>query len=217
MAVAVPGLSTQPSWHVSQPSSLGPRSVDSISVMNSVSVSLSPTPCPQVPTGDPIPALPSFTHAVEPSFTWGSLDGPSCVSAITECYSAAVHWKPNLFRVPSGKVGDAFVSELSRLFNSYGSSYSALESIALTAAMLLPLLLQQRPCKGAKRKELINHQDRRLTLKDGAFFDLLNEGDSQRTHLRKSNPPLLGILTKDRNKLFAHDKWQCQICPTYSI
>ena len=67
-----------------------------------------------------IPDLPPFEPLDNhPSFTLGSLDGESCVPAINECYSIAVHWKPNLFRVPSGNVGEAFIQELSRLFRAH--------------------------------------------------------------------------------------------------
>ena len=55
------------------------------------------------------------------------------------------------------------------------------------AAMLMPMLLLQCPSKGAKRKDLISHLDRRLTLwRDGAFFDLLHEGESIQARLPKS-------------------------------
>ena len=63
-----------------------------------------------------------------------------CVSAVSKCYFTAVHWCPNLFRVPSVKVGEAFIQDLSQLFKSYGSS-SALESVALTAEQQLGLLI----------------------------------------------------------------------------
>ena len=56
-----------------------------------------------------IPDLPPFEPLDDPLFAWGSLDGESCVSIINECYSTAVHWKPNLFRIPSGNVGEAFI------------------------------------------------------------------------------------------------------------
>ena len=125
-----------------------------------------------------IPDFPPFEPLDDPSFTWGSCDGESCVLAINECYSTAVHWKPNLFRIPSGNVGEAFIQKLSRLFRAYGSS-SALESVALTAALLMPMLLLQHPSKNANCKTLISHLDRRLTLwKDGLFFNLLHEGES---------------------------------------
>ena len=83
-----------------------------------------------------IPDLPPFEPLDDPSFTWGSFDGESCVLSINECYSTAVQWKTNLFIFPSGNMGEAFIQELSRLFRTYGSS-SALESVA---ALLMPML-----------------------------------------------------------------------------
>ena len=68
----------------------------------------------------------------DPVFVWGSVDGPSCISSINSCYDEAIHWKPNLFRLPSGRVGE---SELSRLFNDYANA-SALESVALTLSRI---------------------------------------------------------------------------------
>ena len=125
---------------------------------------------------DPIPSLPQFGELSESVFNWGSLDGPTCISHVHECYSEAVHWKPNLFRLPSGKVGEKFVKELTRLFNDYAIA-SALESIAIEAAHLLPLLVLQRSADKLKNKIIAAHIDRRLTLwHEGKFRDLLREG-----------------------------------------
>ena len=57
-----------------------------------------------------------------------------------------------MFSVPSGRAGKAFVSELAWLFQSYAEG-SALECIALTAAMILPPLLLQKPCPKSKARE----------------------------------------------------------------
>ena len=56
-----------------------------------------------------VPMLPVFTESPPPSFCWGSLDGQSCVSLVGSCYSEAIKWKLNLFKVPTGKVGIVFV------------------------------------------------------------------------------------------------------------
>ena len=112
----------------------------------------------------------------DPVFVWGSFDGPTCASNITACYEEAVHWKPNLFRLLSGRVGETFVAELSRLFNGYATA-SALESVALKAAHLLPILVLQKTSKKLKSKAITSHIHRRLTLwQDGCFLDLLREG-----------------------------------------
>jgi len=49
---------------------------------------------------------------------------------VNRCNDEAVHWRRNLFNIPSGKVEVAFVNELSRLFWAYAES-SALEGVAL--------------------------------------------------------------------------------------
>ena len=122
------------------------------------------------------PSLPSFEFAADPSFTWGDLSGTECVQLVSECYDEAIHWKANLFKIPNGKAGENFIKELSRLFRSYAEG-STVESIALTAAFLLPILVLQKPSSRQKSKELASHLNRRLKLwLDGAFSLLMEEG-----------------------------------------
>lgn len=145
-------------------------------------------------------SLPPFPTAEAPSFVWGSLDGPACVIAINECYRSAIHWRPNLFSVPSGRTGEVFTNELSRLFSSYGTA-SSLESVAMTAAFLFPLLILQRPSRKTKTKELISHFDRRFQLwSEGAFYDLLSEGNSIQARL-PSNPKTHSSTANDHKHL----------------
>jgi len=66
-----------------------------------------------------------------------------------------VHWRSNLFLVPWGKVGKDFVQELARLISAYGEG-SALESIAIKAAMILCTLLLQRPYKLASTADFVS-------------------------------------------------------------
>ena len=74
------------------------------------------------------------------------------LQAVSAAYSEAVQWRRNIFLVPSGRSGKAFVSELAKLFKAYAGG-SALESIAITPAMLLPLLLLQKPHQNSKAKK----------------------------------------------------------------
>ena len=67
-----------------------------------------------------------------------------------------MHWKRNLFKIPSGKSGKSFVRELSRLFHAFGDG-SAVECVALKAAMILPALLLQKPYAKSKAKEHAAH------------------------------------------------------------
>ena len=99
-------------------------------------------------------------------------------------FRMTVRWKQNLFMVPSGKVGEAFVAELSRLYRLYGESTS-LEPVALTAAMTIPALLLQKPHGKSRVKEHVRALDRRLELwKNGHLNNLLAEGKCIRQRLK---------------------------------
>ena len=78
---------------------------------------------------------------------WGEINGEDFTQIVNSSYDEVVHWRRNLFKVPSGKSGKAFVRELARLFASYGEE-SALEPIALKAAFTLPVLMLQKPQDG---------------------------------------------------------------------
>jgi len=126
-----------------------------------------------------VPALPIFVSANVPNFIWGSsLVGSEFCDRISAAYDQVVHWRNNFFMVPFGKVGTYFVTELSKLFQNYGTA-SAMECIALKAAMVMPPLLLQRPHQNFKSHDHVICLERRLSMwRDGNILDLLNEGCS---------------------------------------
>ena len=129
-------------------------------------------------------SLPDFVPLTDPNFQWGSMEGASFCSVIESCCNEIMHWRKNIFKVPYGNVGDAFVKELTRLFHSYAVS-SCLESIALYAAMVMPTLLLQKPPGKVAAKELTKHLNRRLSLwADGDVESLLNEGRAIQARLK---------------------------------
>ena len=64
-------------------------------------------------------------------------------------YEDIIHWRRNLFKVPFGKAGKAFVTEIA----------GALEAIALKSAMILLALLLQKPSASSKAKDHIQCLD----------------------------------------------------------
>ena len=100
-----------------------------------------------------MPDLPTYTSANGVTFSWGDVNGPDFRQAINAAYAEVTHWRRNVFLVPSGEAGKEFVLELARLFRTYAES-SALESIALTAAMVLPTLLLQKLMSNPKPKTM---------------------------------------------------------------
>lgn len=95
---------------------------------------------------------------------------------INNAYDEVVHWRRNIFKILSGKAGKLFVRELARLFKAYAEC-STLEGIALNAAMLLPILVLQKPHRNSKSKDHIKCIETRMKKwSDGEIADLLAEG-----------------------------------------
>ena len=130
-----------------------------------------------------MPDLPTYTSANGVTFSWGDVNGPDFRQAINAAYAEVTHWRRNVFLVPSGEAGKEFVLELARLFRTYAES-SALESIAWTAAMVLPTLLLQKPHGQSKAKDHVLCLGRRMQLwKNGNINELVIEGRVIQEHL----------------------------------
>ena len=132
--------------------------------------------CEAITSIDVTQTLPSFKSVSRMSSSWGDLSEDEFTKAIDSAYAQVVHWRPNLFKVPSGACGKQFVAELTRLFNAFALE-SDLEAIALKAAMTLPSLMLQKPHAKSKTHEHISCLWRRLTLwEKGDITNLLKEG-----------------------------------------
>ena len=127
--------------------------------------------------------LPPFKSVVKPDFQWGSLNGEDFAHAIHCAYMEAVHWRRNVFLVPSGKVGKSFIKELTSLFTAYAQG-SALESIALEAAMTACAVLLQKPHPASKSRDHVKALERRLRAwQEGDIDGLMREGRTIQHHL----------------------------------
>ena len=91
--------------------------------------------------------------------------------------------------MPFGRVGRELVCELSKLYQAFASG-SALESIALKAATVLPILLLQKPQRASKAKEHAACLERRLiSWKEGDLNNLLLEGRAIQCKIPKTSTP----------------------------
>ena len=132
----------------------------------------------------------SITNSLEspPSlpFTWSeSMNGIDFTQAISAAYEEVVHWHHNLFPPPLGRTGKLFTSELARLYRAYGEG-SALEPIALKAAMTMPALLLQKPRTNSKLREHTDCLQRRLIAwMKGDINNLIIEGRTIQHRLKQ--------------------------------
>ena len=97
------------------------------------------------------------------SFAWGNTNGDVFMKSILSAYEEVVHWRRNLFLVPSGSTGKSFVRELARLIRTLAED-SALAPVAMTAIMTMPHLLLQKPTPKSRSKDHVLHLDRRLIM-----------------------------------------------------
>ncbi len=135
-----------------------------------------------------LPRLPNFIPTEEPCFSWGSLDSESFIHSLAATYAEVVHWRRNCFKVPFGNAGKSFVTELARLFKAFAEK-SSLESVALKAAIVLPILALQKPTRTSKAKDHIACLEKRLSLwREGLLNDLVIEGRAIQKRLPKQHP-----------------------------
>ena len=98
------------------------------------------------------------------------------VYKINIAYEEIVKWRRNIFLLPSGKAGKAFILELARLYQSNADN-STLGCIALKACSVMQSLLLQKPHAKSKTKENIPCLDSRLVLwTEGNIEKLTMEG-----------------------------------------
>ena len=85
--------------------------------------------------------------------------------------------------IPSGKAGKDYVKEQARLFSAY-SDGTPMVQVALKAAMLMPLLLLQKPHPTSKTKDHARCLERRMRVwSSGNIGELIREGKTIQQHL----------------------------------
>ena len=136
----------------------------------------------------PVPPLPTYTMMSAPNFTWGRLNAQTFIGQIQDAYDKVIHWRRNVFLVPSGSAGCCFVDELANLFREYGEA-SALESIVLKTSTVYCVLLLQKHSRTSKAHDHSQCLERRLqACRNGDIHDLLQEGSFIQSRL-PVNPP----------------------------
>ena len=118
-------------------------------------------------------------HAEDRRFddaTWGDLKGKDLMDAVNNAFVETAQWRRNLFNLPTGKVGQDFIAELTRILDQFASG-TIFEPIALTLATIMFPLLLQKPSANSKTKDHVRYLEKRLVLwKSGILTDLLTEG-----------------------------------------
>ena len=83
---------------------------------------------------------------------WGKLSGPEIATSVNKAYKKIVKWRRNIFLLPSGQAGKAFIEEMTKTINFFTST-AHVQSVSLTMVIIMPALLLQKPSKKSKSKD----------------------------------------------------------------
>ena len=124
------------------------------------------------------PHIPPFVVRTEDKdrAKWHGLHGNELFNTINETYDEVIKWRRNLFKVPTGKAGQEFVTELTNCLKHF-SAGTSLQPIALKMAMITFPLLLQKPSRKSKAKDHTNYLTKRLEWwKAGNISAIIHEG-----------------------------------------
>ena len=106
--------------------------------------------------------LPHWTPANPAAFTWGKLDSTSFISLIEEVYEKVVYWRKNLFLLPRGPHGKAFLGgDKAKPIRSWAIA-GPMERIAFKALAVIDHLLLQKPHHTSTSKDHLRYLEKRL-------------------------------------------------------
>ncbi|CAB3982253.1 Hypothetical predicted protein [Paramuricea clavata] len=106
---------------------------------------------------------------------WGDISYASFFDVVNGIYNEIVHFRRNIFNIPSGRAGKNYIEELTFWIKQFNSN-SDLNPIALKAFMVLPSLILQKPSATSKSKDHSAAILRRLALwKQGDLVALMKE------------------------------------------
>ena len=121
------------------------------------------------------------------NFKWDKVSETVITNRINTAYEKIVYWRKNIFMLPTGAAGKAYIQELTRLINAWTYN-SPVGIIAIKAVHLMPSLLLQKPSKRSKSKDHVKALERRLDLwKKGEIESLVFEAETIQKRLPNNN------------------------------
>ena len=123
---------------------------------------------------------------------WGPHTKDDMNLIMNATYDEVVHWRRNLFLLPSGAAGKAYIRDTTRLLEAWVNSSELFQDIAIKTVMIMPsLLLQKLSYKSKAKKHQLCLQRRLNSWEKGEFDVLMKEArtiQSKLTTGSKSKP-----------------------------
>ena len=114
-------------------------------------------------TGDKSDSLDSNRIGDYETYFWNDVYGKVFEKDLPDAYDKIVHWKRNLFMMPSGMVGKKYIDEVTHLLKLWIQD-SPLKSIALKVMHVISALLLPKSSKNLKSKDHLVSLERHLKL-----------------------------------------------------
>ena len=110
-----------------------------------------------------------------PNKDWHDMTGLQFTQTIDNIYDEIVHWRKNLFKLPSGTAGRSFISLLTNWLDHFNRG-TKFRRIALKVFMVLPCLLLQKPSRQSKSKDHSKKLEEKQQLwNEGRMDELMRE------------------------------------------
>ena len=111
----------------------------------------------------------------------------SFAEQISGIYEEAVHWRPNLMKVPTNGIGKQFVRELSTWLEHFNDD-TPYHCIAMKTFMILPALVLQKPCSKIKSSEYSDLLNKRMGWwRDRDFTSLIRQARTIQSQVNKKS------------------------------
>ena len=132
--------------------------------------------------------LPAYTEVpILPTKPYKNITPDTFVANINSIYEDVVSWKKNIFQLPNGKSGKAYIKLVTEWMTHFNTG-TCFQGIAMKVTMVLPSLLLQKPSAKSKAKEHNTLLIQRLDLWEaGKLTEIWKEGKTIQKKLVNSS------------------------------
>ena len=74
---------------------------------------------------------------------WGQMKGTEIRDSVMNAYCVVTKWRRNIFYLPTGKAGQKFIEELTKIINQFTTDSSFASVSLMMVTIIFPLLLQK--------------------------------------------------------------------------
>ena len=119
--------------------------------------------------------LPPYLKVTTANSDYNNMDKITFAMTVNVIFEDTIHWKKNLFLVPSGKPGNDFLELYVDWLKKFNTN-SSFQHLAMKVVNILPNMLLQKPSATSKAKDHFTALEQRLQMwKDGKIKELWND------------------------------------------